>query len=370
MGRTLAERVFATHDQPPFPRSPLDGYAVIGEDTDGAAAESPVTLKVIAEVDAGDVFADTLQPGEAVRIMTGAPVPNGANAVIRQENTDYGEDQVRLYRSVRPWQNYVFQGEDYKEGHLLVRPGACLDASTIAVLASLGLESVTVVQRPRALVISTGSELQHPGEPLKPGRIYDSNLFMLQAQLKDWGVDVAEAICCQDDPALVEDYIRSRQEEVDLIFTTGGVSVGKRDIMHEVFRDLKVEKMIGGLAIKPGSAVLCGKYRGKWLLALSGNPYASFVGLQLLARPILCGLTGNDALKMVYVNAALADSYDKASPLRRFVRAYLQEGLVYLEGHTGGNGDVASGLHINALLDIPAGTKAMEAGSRASVWLL
>ncbi len=199
-GRVLAQEICALIDQPPFSRSPLDGYALRAGDTVGATRETPVSLKVIDEVFAGGFCLSRVTEGCAVRIMTGAPVPEGADCVIMQEDTDYGMDTVRIYRSLRPWQNYCFAGEDYKKGTPVMKAGTRLMAAEIGVLAGMGIETIRVYRRPRVLVMSTGSELVCPGKHLMPGQIYDSNLHMLLAQLRMWDIEVAAGTLMGDDP--------------------------------------------------------------------------------------------------------------------------------------------------------------------------
>jgi len=366
-GRILAEDVCAKYDQPPFPRSPFDGYAVRSADTKGASREDPVSLTVITEVDAGGWFGGEVRQGEAVRIMTGAPIPVGADAVIMQEKTDYGEDVVYIYTEIGAYQNYVFAGEDYRSGDVLLEKGAYIGPAETGIIASTGLREVRVYRRPRVAVISTGDELARPGVELTNGRIYDSNMYTIRAQLTEWGADVIACTHVGDDPEEAAGLIEKWAQEADLIVTSGGVSVGKKDIMHDVFEILSVERIFWRVGIKPGSAILTGKLGDTVILALSGNPYAAYVDMHMLVRPALRKLTGNDRLEAVRGKAELVEAYGKKSPSRRFVRAICKDGRASIEGHTGGNGNVMSGKKINVLIDIPAGSPALEAGSIVDV---
>ncbi|MBE6042345.1 MAG: molybdopterin molybdotransferase MoeA [Clostridiales bacterium] len=370
LGRTIAQDLTATHDQPPFARSPFDGYAIRSEDSKGASVDTPVTLKVIGEVDAGHVFRGTVSEGRAVRIMTGAPIPDGADAVIKQEETDYGEDIVNIFREMRYNQNNCAAGEDYKKGAVLLPDRSYIGPVEIGILASTGNTEVSVYRRPKALLISTGDEIMMPGEPLLPGRIYDSNLFTLEAILTEWGVDVIHTEKIEDDPAAASSVIMKYTDDVDLLISSGGVSVGKKDIMHDVFDFLGVERIFWKIGIKPGAAMLTGTYRGRQVLALSGNPYAAFIDLHMVVRPVINALNGNDHLEMLRETVVLMDDYDRPSRIRRFVRAYVREGKAYIEGHTGGNGDIYSGHGINAILDIPAGSDKLSAGDKVTALLL
>ena len=369
-GHILAEDIFAGHDQPPFPRSPFDGYAIRSEDSIGASADSPIRLKVLEEVDAGDWPQTKVGKGEAVRIMTGAPIPEGADAVIKQEETDYGKETAEIYREMRKDQNYVFPGEDYKKGTLLLKSGEYLGPVETGLLASNGLTEVRVFRKPRAAVISTGNELAVPGTPLSPGKIYDSNGLTAAVQLTEWGCEVCETLQVPDIPTICIEHIQRLKEHVDFIVTSGGVSVGKKDIMHDVFAALGVRTVFWKVGIKPGAAMLAGKYGDTLILSLSGNPYAAYIDLHMIVRPVLMSMTGNDRLEMIRQKAVLNDPYDHPSPIRRFVRCFVQDGCVSLADHIGGNGDIAASRHINAVIDIPAGSGALPAGTEVSVMLL
>ncbi|MGN0484504.1 MAG: molybdopterin molybdotransferase MoeA, partial [Lachnospiraceae bacterium] len=218
-GRVLAEDVVAKRNQPPFDRSPLDGYAVRSEDLTGASREHPVSLTVIDEVDAGHVTEKIVESGMAVRIMTGAPIPEGADCVVGQEDTDYGEDRVEIYEEIQHHQNYCFEGEDYQAGAVLLKKGTAIGAVEAGVLASLGLESVKAYRLPKISVITTGDEIVLPGEELLPGKIYDSNLYTLVTRLKSWGIVISEKGRAEDDAQTVADRIKEAFKHSDLIVT-------------------------------------------------------------------------------------------------------------------------------------------------------
>lgn len=366
-GRTLAENIRAEADQPPFPRSPLDGYAVRACDTFGASKAAPAVLKVICEVDAGHHFDGVIGEKEAVRIMTGAPIPAGADAVIGQEDTDYGETEVRIYEAMKPHQNYCESGEDFRKGDILLSEREFIGPVECGIIASVGKSSVKVYRRPKVLIISTGDEVIMPGEKLTDGKIYDSNLFMAAAQLSDWGAEIVGTLHSGDDPDDMIKLLEARIDEADAVVTTGGVSVGKKDIMHDVFAKMGIERMFWRISIKPGMAMLCGKYRGKLILSLSGNPYAAYIDLHMAVRPVIDALNGNHRLEMQRSEAVLMSDYNKKSFVRRFVRARVIDGKAFIEGHTGGNGTIYSGHGTNALVDIPTGSEGIRAGDKVSV---
>ncbi|OUO41041.1 molybdopterin molybdotransferase MoeA [Flavonifractor sp. An306] len=231
LGRTLAADVAAPLDQPPFDRSPLDGYALRSADLTGANREHPAVLEVVDTVYAGDEARIPVGPGQAVRLMTGAMLPPGCDCVVPQEDTDQG-DPVSVFVSLKPFQNYVYQGEDYRKGALLLEKGTRLDAAALGVLASAGLTEVEVCRRPRVGLLTTGDEVVSPGTPLPAGKIYGSNQMLLAARLAELGFET-ETAHQGDNPAAVAEAMRELLETCDVLLTTGGVSVGDKDIFHQ-----------------------------------------------------------------------------------------------------------------------------------------
>lgn len=369
-GRVLAQDVKAERDQPPFPRSPLDGYAVRSADIANASKESPAKLEVIDEVTAGHMSSCHVEAGMAVRIMTGAPIPVGADCVVKQEDTDYGADEVEIYRSVRAWGNYCFAGEDYKKGTMILREGVELGAVEIGVLSSLGLTEVPVYRRPKVAVLATGDEVVLPGVPLKPGQIYDSNLIMLSARMKQWDIDLVYSGQVTDEPEAAADIIRKYIHNADLIVTTGGVSVGKKDIMHDVFRMLPCQTLFWKVAIKPGMPTLCGLYEDKLLICLSGNPYGAIANLELLVRPVLAKISRYKGLALKHKEAVLENSYLKKSPARRYLRAHYKDGTVKIADGSNDSGILSSMCGCNCMIEIPAGTERLLAGDKVQVVLI
>lgn len=367
-GRVLAEDIFAGHDQPPFPRSPLDGYAVRSEDIKGASKEHPVRLTVIDEADAGYVSEKYVDRKTAVRIMTGAPMPEGADCVVGQEDTDYGEAAVEIYEAIGAYENYCFAGEDYKAGTKLLNKDTLLESVKIGVLASLGIEKVTVYRKVRLAVLTTGDEIILPGEELSGGSIYDSNLYMTAARLKMWGMDVTEKGHVRDDVKAAAERISTFAEHADIIITTGGVSVGKKDIMHGVLKLLHCERIFWKIAIKPGMPTLCAVYQGKLLICLSGNPYGAAVNLELLVRPVLARMAGRDDLRLKRLQAVSESCFLKKSTVTRYVRARYGSGRVRIPDGSNASGILASMCGCNCLIELPAGTPQLKEGEK--VWII
>ena len=302
--------------------------------------------------------------------MTGAPIPDGADCILKQEDTDYGESEVKVYRSLRHLQNYCFQGEDYREGTVLFQPGDRLGPVEIGVLAGLNRCRAVVYRKPRVLVMSTGDEVTEPGTERRPGQIYDSNLHMLLAQLADWRIEIADSTLMGDDPEQAAAWIADRITGADLVITTGGVSVGKKDILHDVFRILQVQQLFWGVDIKPGMPTLCGRYRDRLLVCLSGNPYGAIANLHLLVKPVLAAMTGREDLQIVRRRAKLDGGFRKKSPVRRFVRARVTGNAVHLTDASNDSGILSSMCRCNCMAEIPAGSGALEAGEEVEVVML
>ena len=370
VGRTAAEEVRAGFDNPPFDRSPLDGYTFAAASTRTAAAEHPVCLHVIGEECAGEFFTGAVGAGECVRIMTGGAIPKGCDCVVRQEDVREDGDVIHVPFSSEPYENYCYAGEDIKKGTLLVLKGQAITAAHIAVLASEGYGDVLVYRRVRVAVASTGDELLQPGEPLQPGRIYNSNLYLIAGRLKELGAEVMVLGAVPDDIERAAEVIASYAEHVDLFLTSGGVSVGKKDIMHGVVPALGAERLFWRVCMKPGAPAIA-YTRGAMLgIALSGNPFAAYATFELMARPVLARLSGRSEVLLHRRRAVLADAFPKDCPGRRFLRARIEaDGRVSLpDQHESGTLFSAAGC--NAFVDVPAGTKPLPAGTEVDIVVL
>ena len=370
LGRVAAEDVRAGFDNPPFDRSPLDGYTFAAASTAAASAEHPVMLQVIGEECAGDFFAGTVGAGECVRIMTGGAIPNGCDCVVRQEDVREEGDRIHVPFSSESYENYCYAGEDIKKDTLLVQQGQVIRAAHLAVLASEGYDAVRVYRRVRVAVASTGDELLQPGEPLRPGKIYNSNLYLLAGRLRELGAEVTVVGAVPDDVEKAARVIASYADKVDLFLTSGGVSVGKKDIMHGVVPALGAERLFWRVCMKPGAPAIA-YTRGAMLgIALSGNPFAAYATFELMARAALAHLAGQREVHPVRRRAVLADAFPKDCPGRRFLRARIEaDGRVSLpDQHESGSLFSAAGC--NAFVDVPAGTQPLAAGTEVEVVLL
>lgn len=370
-GYVLAEDIFAGLDNPPFPRAPVDGYAVRAEELAGAGRENPVKLKVAGCIYAGDDGQRfTVKNGEAYRIMTGAPFPQGADTAVRQEDTDYGEEDVLIYKEQKAWDNYCFQGEDYQRGQLLLSKGTTLTFAEQGILSGLGYQKVRVYRKPVVRIFTTGDELVMPGKPLSPGKIYDSNGMMTGERLKELGIQPRSVEHVGDNEEELGKKLLQACLDADVILTTGGVSVGKKDILHGALEYMGAEKVFWRIRLQPGMPTIFSVYNKTLILSLSGNPFGAMANLELLLRPILGVMTGSKRFEMERKQGILAMEFPKRSRVRRFVRAVYKEGMVCLPEGIYSSGAIGTLRGCNCLLDIPAGTDPLKKGDGVTVWLL
>lgn len=369
-GRILAKDYYAPISNPPFDRSPLDGYAFKAEDSSGASMDRPVTLKVKGIVYAGEYYEAEVNNQEAVRIMTGAPIPKGCDCVLRQEDTDEGEVEVQIYKALRPFDNYCFKGEDIKEGHLLLKAGEKLSPVKLGILASMGIQEVEVRQPLRMGLLCTGDELTPIGEDLRPGKIYNANEVMIQTKAMELGIQVQVLKMQQDTPEAVAKCLEEHWDEIDLMVTTGGVSVGKKDIMHDVINLLGAKRLFWRIAIQPGTPVLAACYKEKLLIGLSGNPFAALANFELIIRPVVAYLAQDEMLKPIHTTGIMENEFKKKSIKRRFIRAYFEDGKVKLNHNNHASGALYTMSLCNALIDIPAGSTGLDVGEEVKVILV
>ena len=368
LGRVIAEDAVASFDNPPFDRSPLDGYTFAASGTKGASQEHPASLTIIGEECAGDFFEGEVPEGAALRLMTGAAIPEGCDCVVRQEDVTLEDGRILVPYELHHHENYCFAGEDVRKGTLLVKKGTELTAAHLGVLASLGFGKVKVYRRLRVAIASTGDELVLPGEPLRPGKIYNSNLYVLAGRLQELGFQPEVLGILHDDVDEAAEFIDAWRDKADLFLTTGGVSVGKKDIMHGVVKKIGT-RLFWRVCIKPGAPVITYTAGNMLGIALSGNPFASFATFELLARQVLSKFSGRGSVRYIPVEGFLADKFPKPSYGRRFIRAHYRNGVFTIpEQHDSGSLFSAAGC--NALIDIPAGTGPVPSGSRVRGVLL
>ncbi|MFC4776080.1 gephyrin-like molybdotransferase Glp [Paenibacillus sp. GCM10023252] len=394
-GRRLAHKLEATCDWPPFARSGLDGYAVRAADCAEASPGQPATLRVVDSVAAGGVATAAVEPGTAVRIMTGAAVPDGADAVVMLEQTAEallagGEAAaVQVKHAARPGQNIAPRGEEFRLGSALAEPGTRLRPGHVALLGTFGYADVPVYRRPRVAVFATGSELLPVASPLAPGQIRDSNSPMVAAMAEHSGAEVISFGTLPDEPGEVAAALARALEDADLIVTTGGVSVGDHDVMADIVRALRQGSLSAAnpvmddprsrvlfdrVAMRPGSPTSAAVLSGKLLVALSGNPGACFVGFELFVRPAIHAMMGVEEALPRRATAHLASGITKGSPHERYVRARLaqdEEGRLLADPLAYNKSSMMASLaDADCLAIIPSGSQGAEQGEKIDVILI
>ncbi|POM27301.1 Molybdopterin molybdenumtransferase [Actinomadura rubteroloni] len=323
-GTVLAEPVAAPVALPPFDNSAMDGYAVVAADIAGATEASPVALPVRGDIAAGVAGVAEIGVGSAARIMTGAPLPAGADAVVPVEWTDGGVRDVRVLRAAPPG-NYIRRsGEDVVAGQVVADAGTRLGAAQIGMLAAVGRPRVSVRRKPRVVVLSTGSELREPGSELEPGQIWDSNSFMLAVAVDEAGGTGRRRAIVADDPADVLRTLRDLAGSVDAIVTTGGVSMGARDVVKEVLTGVGT-MAFHKVRMRPGKPQGFGLLDGTPVFTLPGNPVSAYVSFQVFVRPALRAMQGLPPESLPTVSAVLGADVRSPAGIRHYQRSRLSE---------------------------------------------
>jgi molybdopterin molybdotransferase len=383
LGLVLAEDVVAGIDVPPFRNSAMDGYAVRAADTDGATFDAPVRLRLAGSVAAGESATVAVGPGEAIRIMTGAPMPEGADAVVRFEETDetaYGPDRnqrdaradVGIARPARPWDNVRPAGEDITRGSTVLRAGCVLRAPELGVLASIDRTTVLVRRRPVVAVLSTGDEVAAPGSAARPEQIRDSNATTLAAMVRQAGGEPVLLGIAPDRQDALSGYL-ARARAADLILTSGGVSLGDYDVVKDVLR-AEGEIAIWQVRMKPGKPLAFGRIGDAPLLGLPGNPVAAAVSFVQFGRPMIKRMLGRDDLLPPCIQAAAPDVFDNRGHRRHYVRVRVAweppVGWVARAAGEQGAGMLTSLAAANGLLVIPEEIEHTSPGMMLTVQML
>ena len=369
--RILAEDMRAAVNSPPFRRSAMDGFAVRSEDLWGASERRPVVLTVRGCNDAGSPVIRHIGKGEAAQIMTGGVLPEEADAVVKQEIVELrGQDTAVFSAPSKPGDCFSPIGEDLQEGEILAHAGETVDASAMAAGAAAGLSMLSVRKQVRSAVICTGDELTLPGKPLGEGKIYGSSHLYLTTRLRQCGCADAKAYFAGDDPSGIAKIIRRQIEKgAQLIVTTGGVSVGRKDYLPAVIDMIGGEILFHGIDIKPGMPSMLSKAGETLILSLSGNPYSCACIFELIGRPVIAAMLGKQCVRDKVLQIPSADSYNKRSQVRRILRGRFDGVCVHFSSRQR-NGQMAAGIGCNCLIDIPAGNEGIREGDNVRVILL
>jgi len=370
-GRYLSREVVARFDSPPFDNSAMDGYAVRAKDVAAASPDHAIELPVRGESRAGGPLAAPLEPGAACRIFTGAPMPAGADAVVIQEDTDRQGDLVQIRKASPKARHLRAQGSDLSSGALLLRPGDRIWPGEIGLLASQNIDRVHVYRRPRVALLSTGDELRALGEELEPGTIINSNIYVLTEMLRALGVIPVALPAARDTLPEIEAALR-KALEADVVITTGGVSVGEYDFIHEAFENVGIKPRFWKVRIKPGKPLAVAQYQGKPVIGVPGNPMSAMVTFEVLIAPCLRKMLGDPQPHPQPVLARLRNPYRRSPG-----RVEIARGVATREGDEilvalhdcQGSGSLPSFVGINALVILPADKAELAAGERVEAIL-
>lgn len=368
--RVLAEDVFAAVDLPAFDNSSVDGYAVRAQDIAQAGTRNPLWLSLAGKVAAGESFNCKLSSGQCIRIFTGSQLPDGADAVVMQEDTRLQADhptEVGFLDAVKPWENIRFRGEDVKCGATVARKGEILRAARLGLLAASGITQVNAGRRPRLALVATGSELKEPGSGKPgPGQIYESNRALLAPLVGEAGGVPVMFPIVPDEPAATREALARALAECDMVVTCGGVSVGEMDFVKNAFEELGGDLQFWKVAIKPGRPFLFGRSGENFLFGLPGNPVSAFVTFLLLVRPALLRWQGAESTGMPVSTGILGEPLSNSDMRRHFMRVIVDEtGEVRLAG-TQASHILSSVARAQGIVDVPPQTN-LSAGTRVAV---
>lgn len=370
LGRVVAEDVLAARPNPPWDNSAMDGYAVRTADVKNATKEGPARLRVIYDLPAGAVPQKDIGEGEAVRIMTGAPVPGGADSVVMVEKTDKaGDEEVLVFSPTREWENIRKAGEDFGPGAVVIEKGSTVRAAEIGMLATIGVPHISVFHRPRVGIISTGDELVDINQAPPPGKIPDSNGYILSALVAETGAEALQYGIARDNKESLKQKLGAAVK-ADIIISSGGVSVGDYDFVKDVLEEMGSTMRFWKVAMKPGKPLAFGVIGGKPAFGLPGNPISSMVAFEQFVRPVLFKLAGRKNIFRTIFRARL-DGDVKIKPGRmNFIRGLLDaSGEEFtVKAFTGqGSAMLSTMVKANCYIIVPADCEGFSAGDTVKV---
>ncbi len=372
-GRVLAMDVVAMEDVPSFDRSPLDGYAFRAEDTVGASKENPITLKVIDYIPAGDISHVPVTKGAAVRLMTGAPVPEGADCVCKYEETEFTETEVKIFCPGKQNDNIIRKGEDVVKGTVLAEKGTVIDSGLMGTLAGQNIPEPLVYKQICAGIIATGSELVPVGQEPGPGMIIDTNEYTLTGAMEHMGFRVRRYGIADDTEEAIADILKKAMQECDVILITGGASVGDFDVTPKAMEKAGIRLLFQGVDMKPGKACEYGVCGEKLVCGLSGHPSSSLTNLLLVGLAGLRKMSGIKDYLPKEIDLVLANDFGKQSKNDRVIRGTLmiEEGIAKIRVPKGqGNVMISSTIGSDCVAVVPGGRGPLKAGDKIKGYLI
>jgi molybdopterin molybdotransferase len=372
LGRVIAEDIYANRDIPPLDNSAMDGYALKFEDVQKASSNNPIRLEVIEDLPAGFISKKKLERGKAIRIMTGAPIPKGADAVIPVEETNKEDGSVVIFKAAALGENIRKSGEDVKKGDRVISKGDTIRPAMVGMLASVGRSFVSVYQKPLIAILCTGDELVDVDGELEEVKIISSNSYTLSAQVKECGAIPIQLGIAKDSKEEIEERLR-QGIRADVLISSAGVSVGDYDFVKEVMKHLGMEMVFWKVAMRPGAPLAFGTIGGKPVFGLPGNPVSSMISFEQFVRPSLLKMTGHRQLFRPLIEAVLKEEIKKMVGRRYFIRGSVSfEKDQYFVTTTGeqGSGILRSMVKANGLIVIPEDQEKVRAGEKVRVQLL
>jgi len=372
--RVLAEDVVAPMDIPPFDRSTVDGYAMKAANTFGADEDRPVALKLCGQVNVGETPRVIVENGIAAEIATGAPLPKGADAVVMVEYSTRKNDNILVHSSVSKGENVMKAGSDIHKGETILKKAQRLSSREIGVLAALGLTEVDVYKRPRVAILSTGVEVVEPGKPLPSGKIYDINAYAFSAAVLECGGEPINLGIILDDKNQLKAAIKKALNSADVVITSGGVSVGPKDIIPQVVDTLgKPGVIISGIAVKPGKPTTIAVIDGKPVFSLPGHPASSLLMFHLIVRPVICKMAGRPEETPPVLKAVAATKMFPAKGRRTFVMVnltYNKTGRLFASPvPTGLSGAITTLAKADGFVEIEEKQQFVDVGAIVNVYL-
>lgn len=317
--RVLAEDIYSKDSLPPFNKSAMDGYAIKSEDTKDATLDSPKKLKIIGGIKAGDCCSDVLSQGQAFKIMTGAPLPKGADAVIEIEKVNTNEDNISIYEEVKYFKNIIKFGEEIMTGELALKKGTFIRPGEIGMLASLGYANVRIYRKPVVALLVTGDELIDINSEIYGGKIRNSNEYSLSALIENAGAEVLSFGVVEDDKEILKNKIKKALNCSDIIITSGGASVGDYDFVEQVLEELGAKIKFKSVSIKPGKPISFAVLNEKLLFSLPGNPLSAITTFQEFVKPVCEKMLGKQVLRQECFNVIIADDFKAKEQRIKFI---------------------------------------------------